>query len=255
MPTKSLRTHIVLVAAGRGTRFGRELGVAKQFTQIHGKMVLVWALEALLVPSVVDCLGKIVVVLPQDMMANTHSANTTQKATISTDGFYPHIHHISKALHASKALQNSRTPMPIVVAGGNTRAQSVAYGIHALRADDDDLIIVHDGARPYVPSADIDALMTTVHNHSVGAILGAQVVDSVKQIHARPISVARESLFLAKTPQAFYAKFLRQLDDDVTDEAGQVERLGLEYALVCGSHYNIKLTHAQDLAYLTYLLQ
>lgn len=145
------------------------------------------------------------------------------------------------------------------VPGGEQRADSVLSGLLALqgRAEDDDLILVHDAARPCVGRQDIDGLLSSIDDHPVGGLLASPVVDTLKQVDASghvQNTVAREFIYRAQTPQAFRYRLLRQAleqaksrSEVITDESSAIEKLGLSPLIVPGAADNIKVTFASDL--------
>lgn len=143
-------------------------------------------------------------------------------------------------------------PRTKVVPGGKRRRDSVLCGLDALQ--DCDLIVVHDGARPLVTHALIDAAIDGAID--VGAALCAvPVADTVKRGDPTGLvrsTVSREDLWLAQTPQAFRSAVLRNAhhahDIDATDDAALVELIEAPVRLVPGSRENLKITTAEDLA-------
>jgi 2-C-methyl-D-erythritol 4-phosphate cytidylyltransferase len=139
-----------------------------------------------------------------------------------------------------------------VVLGGARRRDSVLCGLQA--AGDCDIIVVHDGARPLVTEAMIDAVIDGAI--ATGAALCAvPVADTVKRGDAKGLveaTVVRDGLWLAQTPQAFRADLLRRAhaatDADATDDAALVEGLAEPVRLVAGSRENLKVTTPEDLA-------
>ena len=125
--------------------------------------------------------------------------------------------------------------------------------------------MVHDAARPCVTHADINALVDTVVHHVYdGAILGYRSRDSLKKVEPNksPMSLEREHIWHALTPQLFRTSDLSQayqqvLDQGiaVTDDAQAIENLGLRNVkLVSGRTDNIKVTYPGDLALAQFIL-
>lgn len=146
--------------------------------------------------------------------------------------------------------------------GGETRRDSVYNGLVAAMdgVDQDDWVLVHDAARPCLPPADLQRLLTEVAGDRVGGLLALPVAETVKR--AAPaaadgsLRVAgtedRARLWLAQTPQMFRAgllvEALRTARAAVTDEASAVEQMGLQPRLVAGSRQNLKVTYDGDIA-------
>ena len=91
-----------------------------------------------------------------------------------------------------------------VVAGGETRQDSVCRGLDALEVEAPDLVLVHDAARPWIPPGTIAALLAALE-HADGAIPAVSVADTLKRVANGCIdaTVPREGLYRAQTPQAF----------------------------------------------------
>ena len=138
------------------------------------------------------------------------------------------------------------------VPGGATRQQSVRNGLEALAAHAPDIVLVHDAARPFLPSGTVAALTAALTSHA-GAIPAVPVADTLKRGADGLISgtVSRDGLFRAQTPQAFRYALLRSLhraaQEGATDDAAILEAAGHPVALVAGHEDNIKLTYAEDL--------
>jgi len=218
-------------AAGSGRRFGGE--VPKQYLHAVGKPLIAHALEALLAHPGID--GAVVALAQGD----PHWPGWT-------------------ALHGKPV---------IACIGGGERADSVLAALHALPddVDEDELLLVHDAARPNLRADDIGRLIGAATACADGAILAAPVRDTLKRADAGVRIAAtepRDGLWRALTPQAFRRDLLlRALEAAqaagvaVTDEAMAVERLGLRPALVEGREDNLKVTTPADLALVELLLQ
>jgi 2-C-methyl-D-erythritol 4-phosphate cytidylyltransferase / 2-C-methyl-D-erythritol 2,4-cyclodiphosphate synthase len=226
------RVWAIVPAAGRGARFAAASAEAapKQYAPLLGATVLEWSLRALLAEPRVHA---VVVALAAD------------------DAHWPGL--------AAK-LNNPKLHTSV---GGVNRQDSVANGLDALagKAAADDWVLVHDAARPCLNAADLGALLDAVgagggsETTSVGAVLAAPIVDTVKRELADHVAtVDRLGLWRALTPQVFAFAALRHALREaalagvtVTDEAQAVERMGLHPTLVPGSPFNVKVTHAADL--------
>lgn len=223
-------TWALVPAAGSGRRFGGE--VPKQYLQADGKPLIAHALDALLAHPRID--GVVV-------------------ALAAEDPRWPGW----TTLHGK----------PVVTCiGGGERADSVLAALLALPAGvaGDELLVVHDAARPNLRADDISRLIDAAIACEDGAILAAPVRDTLKNAdgHARVAStLPRDQLWRALTPQAFRCDLLRRALEVakadgivVTDEAMAVERLGLRPRLVEGREDNLKVTTPADLALAEFLL-
>ncbi len=225
-----MRVAAILLAAGLGSRYAAATGhtIAKQFVTLAGRPVIRHAAEALL-PHV----ALLQPVGDPDLLA--------------------------EALHGLTFLPP--------VAGGAERQDSVRAGLEALDAlpedQKPDLVLVHDGARPYVTAALIEGVITALADHP-GAIPAVPVADTLKRGENGVIAgtVSREHLFRAQTPQGFRFPLLRDLHRSAaaqsgvtaTDDALLLESSGFSVALVPGSEDNIKLTYEEDLVRLERLI-
>jgi 2-C-methyl-D-erythritol 4-phosphate cytidylyltransferase len=155
--------------------------------------------------------------------------------------------------------QESFTKPICLVGGGEHRQESVANALAAIRAADEDVVLVHDAVRPLIDREIIDNIINAVLRHGA-AIAGVPAVDTIKLVDRSADSalitstVPRERAVLAQTPQGFRLGLLRRAMDEAiadgftgTDEASLVERSGHEVAVVMGSPRNIKITTPADL--------
>ncbi|MCI1143378.1 bifunctional 2-C-methyl-D-erythritol 4-phosphate cytidylyltransferase/2-C-methyl-D-erythritol 2,4-cyclodiphosphate synthase [Sphingomonas sp. WKB10] len=202
------RTVALIVAAGSGSRAGG--AIPKQYAHVGGKALLAHAYAAFAGHPAVD---EVVVVIAA--------------------GAEP---------LAAAALGPVRT-----IVGGATRRESVARGLAAIEADG---VLVHDAARPFVPAQVIDRILAALDTHE-GAIPGLAVADTLVRDGS---VVPRDGLFRVQTPQGFRLPALRAAhagwpaDEEATDDAQMVQRLGGSVALVQGDAMLDKVTHPQDFA-------
>lgn len=237
------RTYAMIVAAGRGSRFGAS--VAKQYTQLQDQTLLQLSVARLASSKYINqCL---LVVAEDDITART----------------------LDFAIPVYYAI------------GGTERWQSVQAGVSAIGntgADDSDLVLIHDAARPAVPSYDIDQVIEAALLEPYGAILATPVADTLKTSYIKSVTIDnlpdknnqcyyakrtidRSSMWQAQTPQVFRLGALKKVLDYVaehqlaiTDEASAFEYLYLPIRLVTGSRQNIKLTYPDDALLLSAIL-
>ena len=139
-----------------------------------------------------------------------------------------------------------------VCLGGRRRQDSVAEGLK--RLTDCDWVIIHDGARPLVTAALIERGLQAAKE--TGAAVAAVPVSDTIKVSSTDCTVRetppRQNLWAVQTPQVFSIKIIREAyknaDEDVTDSATLVERLGYKVKLYMGAHDNIKITTPTDLA-------
>ena len=227
-----MRVAAILLAAGQGSRYSAQTAtpVAKQYVTLGGWPVIRHAADAL-APHV----GLIQPVGDPALLAR------------ALEGFAP----------AGCAV------LP-VVPGGETRQASVRAGLEALDrlpgAERPDLVLIHDGARPYVPASVTQGVIAALAGHA-GVIPAVPVADTIKRAKDGIITdtVPRTDLFRAQTPQGFRFGLLRDLHRaaeaaDATDDAALLENAGHPVAIVPGAEDNIKLTYKEDLVRLERLI-
>jgi 2-C-methyl-D-erythritol 4-phosphate cytidylyltransferase len=142
-----------------------------------------------------------------------------------------------------------------LVAGGAERQDSVRNGLQACQANDEDIVLIHDGARPLLSADLIDPVIASTQRLGA-AIVGVPVKDTIKQVSNGLIDATpdRSGLWQAQTPQGFrygliceaHAKAQRQ-NYRGTDDASLIEWLGGPVAMLEGSYRNIKITTPEDL--------
>lgn len=215
---------VLVPAAGRGERAGGAGREAKQFRPVGGIPLLLRAIRPFAQHPRVH---QIVVALPTD-------------ATAQPPGW------LAGVAGGGGRLQ--------LVAGGATRSASVRAALEAL-GPACTIVLVHDAARPFVDTADIDAVIAAVER-GTGAIPAVPVADTLKRADADGTIVQtlpRDGLWRAQTPQGFPRAMLeaayRAAGDEAptaTDDAALVEAAGGTVIVVPGRAENIKLTTPDD---------
>ncbi|WP_264696331.1 2-C-methyl-D-erythritol 4-phosphate cytidylyltransferase [Candidatus Nitrosacidococcus sp. I8] len=215
---------VVIPAAGVGKRMGSQ--IPKQYLPLLGKTVLEHTINIFLDYPAIQ--GIIVATSDEDYWWSQ---------------YFP-IQH----------------PKIMRVAGGKERCHSVLNSLVYLQtlANSEDWVLVHDAARPCLQQMDLNLLIKTLNNHSVGGLLALPVSDTLKRGSDQRevvVTVSRENLWRALTPQMFRFKKLHdalasaiRYGNYVTDEASAMEQAGYAPYLVEGHGSNIKITHPQDLA-------
>lgn len=212
------RAAAVVVAGGSGRRVGGP--VRKQYLEVAGEPVLRRALLPFLDHPRI---GRVVVVLPPDDAENPPS-------------WLSHL------------------PVSIVP-GGAERGDSVWNGLHAL-GEETEIVLVHDGARPFVTHGVIDRVLDACQG--AGAIAAVPVTDTIKEV-ADDGTIAgtpdRTRLWQAQTPQGFPLagllnayRLARAAGVAATDDAALYERYVGPVRVVMGSYRNLKVTRRADLA-------
>ncbi len=214
-----MKRYVVVVAGGKGLRMGGN--IPKQFVPVKGRPVLMRTLEAFrrACPDM-----ELIVVLPADQQAYWRQLCADKGFTLS--------HRIAT--------------------GGETRFHSVRNGL-ALIPDEEGVVGVHDGVRPFVSAAVIERCYAEAEaGKAVVPVL--PVVETVRRLSANGASetVPRDNYRLVQTPQVFPVALLKRayrqpFTPFFTDDASVVEALGEQVALVEGNRENIKLTTPFDL--------
>lgn len=139
----------------------------------------------------------------------------------------------------------------IVVAGGQTRSESVRAGL-AMIPKGASVIVVHDAARPLASPALFQGVVSALAGGADAAVPGLGVVDTIKRVR-RGVVVAtldRAELVAVQTPQAFRAASLRIAHaggGEATDDAALIEATGGTVTVVAGDRRNVKVTTVEDL--------
>lgn len=211
-------TYAVVVAAGRGSRFGGAL--PKQYLPLGGSSVLRHAVAAFATHPRIA--GVQVVVRDED-----------------------------RAVFAD-AMAGLATLPP--VAGGAERQDSARLGLEALAPFDPGLVLIHDGARPFPGRALIDRIIDALEA-APGAIPALPLGDTIKRVEGGVIreTVDRALLWRAQTPQGFHfptilAAHRAAAGRVLTDDAAVAEAAGMAPVVVMGEEDNLKVTTAADLA-------
>lgn len=212
---------VVIPAAGQSTRIGGP--VSKQFMSIGGLPVLVHTL------SVFQAIDQI-----------------TDIFVVCKDREVTDCRNLLKQFQLDKVKD--------VVIGGNTRQESVYNGIGQVTAESS-IIVVHDGARPFVTQDIVCRCIEAARLHGA-ACAAVRVKDTVKLGSEDAFvteTLERSLVWSIQTPQAFDSKLLQRAHREAreigflgTDDCMLVERLGHRVKLVEGAYDNIKITTADD---------
>ncbi|WP_116653773.1 bifunctional 2-C-methyl-D-erythritol 4-phosphate cytidylyltransferase/2-C-methyl-D-erythritol 2,4-cyclodiphosphate synthase [Pelagibacterium sediminicola] len=218
------RIAVVVVAGGKGERAAGADTVPKQYRPLAGQPVLARTLSGFLAQ---DRIERVLPVIGAD--------------------------HASQ--YASLGLAHPRLMPPVT--GGGTRQSSTLAGLDALASDPPDIVLIHDGARPFI-EPDVIANVIAALDDADGALPVTLVTDTIKRsLDGKTVGGTedRTQLFAAQTPQGFrfgaiYDAHRRAIaySDSFTDDAAIAEWAHLRVALAEGSTRNIKITLAQDFA-------
>ncbi|WP_337995563.1 bifunctional 2-C-methyl-D-erythritol 4-phosphate cytidylyltransferase/2-C-methyl-D-erythritol 2,4-cyclodiphosphate synthase [Oleispirillum naphthae] len=144
--------------------------------------------------------------------------------------------------------------------GGPERQDSVRLGLEALAADPPELVLIHDGARPFVGAGVIDRVLDALE-HSDGAVPALPVRNTLSRFRdGRHETIDRTDLWSLQTPQGFRFQAILEAHRAatglaLTDDSGIAERAGVEVAIVEGEDRNFKITTPQDFEHARDLLR
>ncbi len=222
-PANPPRVAALIVAAGRGSRFGGDL--PKQYCLLAGKPVL----------------------------AHTAAVFAAHPAVAMIQTV---IHADDMALYG-EAVGSSHQKILPPVTGGETRQASVLAGLEALPSRGINVVLIHDAARPFVSAQMISDAIQAARDHGA-AVPGAAVTDTIVAIDAGTIAATpdRASLRAVQTPQAFrfdlilaaHRKVVSADQRNFTDDGGVAAAAGHAVHVFKGDSANVKITTQDDLA-------
>lgn len=226
-----MKSAAVIVSAGKGHRLAGEK--KKQFLLLAGKPILCHTLDKFETCPLIDSIQ--LVVGQEDM-------DYALRAIVEDYGY-------------RKVSQ--------IVPGGKLRQESVKNGVDTLSRDVD-IVIVHDGVRPFVTREMIEESIQAARRFKA-AVVAVPVKETIKVVGPdRTVlkTLDRESLWKIQTPQTFQVEvikeaFRRAAEDGFigTDDASLVERIGINVYILPGSYNNIKITTPEDLILANLILQ
>ena len=213
---------VIIVAAGSGTRLGRP--EPKAFVPVAGRSILERALDTVFGLSEP---AQVIVVAPVAMLDDARAI--AERVAGAASGFLS------------------------VVAGGDTRQQSVAAGL-AVVGPEATIVLVHDAARAFTPADQFEAVISGVRESGGGVIPGLPLADTVKQtdwtgkVESTP---DRSTLAAVQTPQGFPREALiaayAKATQDHTDDASVFSSFGGLVTVIDGDPLAFKITTPWDL--------
>lgn len=219
-----MKASVIIAAGGIGKRMGKDK--PKQYLELLGKPMICHTLDRFL--DLTD-IKKIIVVLPPDFVSSFRE--DVLKAYDYDLGFIE------------------------VAAGGEKRQDSVRNGLK-LVPDDFDVVLVHDGCRPFVSQSLVEKSIQVALEMGA-AVVAAPIKETVKKVSASgnvEETIDRRHLWGAQTPQAFRVDLLKKAMDGAyrdgfygTDDATLVERIGKKVQVIEGDYFNIKITTPEDM--------
>ncbi len=224
-----MKTQVIVPAAGLGVRL--KSSIPKTLILLNDKPLVVYCLEVFQKCSFVD---SVLLVAGKEIMSAYKS-------------FLPDY---------------DLTKVTKLVEGGATRRESVAEGLNALDSDTD-IVIVHDGARPFITAQFMESCFSAALNEEA-LITAVLVKPTIKMVNRNSMLVEstldRSQLWEVQTPQIFKRKILEKAHRDVqlydpSDDALLVEKLGGRVKVMLGDERNIKITTQEDVAFAEAILK
>lgn len=229
---KKRNYHVIITAAGTGSRYkNNSCGKPKQYLMLNGKPVML------------------------------HSLIRFQKCSEVKSIYISAAPKYFSYLH-SLASKNKITKLKALVEGGKTRFDSVKNAFNQITAELNDIILIHDAARPNLSGADLDKIIS--ESAKYGEVIPAvKIPETIKKVNRSVVekTISREDLWLVQTPQAFRYEILSKAyviageRNDYTDEAAMAEHAGFTVRVTECSRSNIKITTADDLKLLKKLMK
>jgi len=217
----ALRVIAIIPAGGKGKRGGTE--TPKQYLRFHGKELIAYTLEVFQNNKLVD------------------------EIIISAEpSFFSLLEEIKKKFELTKISK--------IVEGGDERQDSVYNALKAIKANDNDLIAVHDAARPMLPDAILTKAINTAKEKG-NALVCMKAKDTLlKGDHIVKEYVDRSEMYYVQTPQIFkYGDLMKAMKNAYeknfigTDESMLIKELGIEINIVEGSMLIFKVTTSTDI--------
>ena len=221
---------LMLMMGGKGERFGAQ--IPKQYIMVENQPVFAYILQA---RDLVEDIDKIVIVSHQDWIGYVEDWINKLK-----------IH----------------TPCE-VVAGGNTRSESVFNGLKSISdyAHSNDIVLIHDATHPYLDKLGVQEIIAAVKEFG-GATLGAYQYDTVYQMDEKNIIthvLPRTQVVSGASPEAFYfediygiySKATQSELESMTSAGAIALAYGIQMKVVRANVLNLKITHQEDMQLFT----
>ena len=216
----------IILAAGNGTRLSNN--IKKQFIKIHDKQLFLFSFDSF-------C-----------------SSNIDKILIVSS----------KEDINYVRSLVSSNEKFLDVIAGGETRQQSVKNALDYLRGilTDDDVILIHDAARPLIKFPLINEVINKTIEYDCCSLI-LPIKDTIISLSNNNYesTLERDKLASVQTPQGFkfkiiYEAHLKAMHSSATDDAQLVKSLGFNIHLIKGDEQNFKITTNEDLNYFEYIL-
>ncbi|NMA83013.1 MAG: 2-C-methyl-D-erythritol 4-phosphate cytidylyltransferase [Epulopiscium sp.] len=217
-----MRITVIIAAAGQGKRM--QAGINKQYLKMRNKPILAYTIEVF---EKIKEIQEIILVVAEG------------EEKFCAEAIRPYgFKKVTK-----------------FVLGGKERQDSIYEGLKAL-SKETDIVLIHDGARPFVQVEEIKEAIQIAAIEGA-SVLGVPVKDTIKVVDSQRVITStpdRGQLWIAQTPQIFQYELIKKAyskarDDGYigTDDASLVERIGHPVKMIEGKYSNIKITTPEDL--------
>lgn len=216
-----MKIFAIIPAGGKGTRINSE--IPKQYLRFHNKELIAYTIEIFQKNDLID---EIIIAAQKD--------------------YFNILYSIKEKYLFTKISQ--------IVEGGSERQFSVFNALKSIKADDNDIILVHDAVRPLLSQEILEkSIQSAVEfGSSVVAIKAKDTL--IKGNDLIEDYIDREKIYYVQTPQAFRYKIIynamKKAEEDnflATDESMIVKHAGNSIKIVEGSSFNFKITTDDDI--------
>jgi len=225
--------YAIILASGTGSRLG--LGYNKVFAKINDLPILYYTIKNFEDCNLVD---KIIIT------AGNHENGTCKK---------------DKKIVEEIIKKNNFKKIKTIVAGGATRMRSVQNGLEVANLNDDDIVLIQDGARPFTKPDLISQIIEAAQKYG-SAVCGVAPIDTIALLDDNNFSVKtfnRDKLIAIQTPMAAKWNLLKQARDKAIKEgclekigfedSALIQELGEKVKIIKSDYSNMKITTKEDL--------
>ena len=212
------KVSAIILAAGSGSRFGEK----KQFKKLNGSSIWTYSLDTF---NKSNCFQEFILIVSKDSLNGLKDS----------EEFY----------------QFSKTVNIKLACGGESRQDSVYNGLQLVN-ENNNIICIHDAARPFVKQEHIRGVIEACSIYD-GSILAIPATDTIKKMQDGIVekTIDRDSIWMAQTPQAFQKdKLLHAIElgsnIKITDESTLMELAGFKIKIISGDSSNLKITRKID---------
>ncbi len=227
-----MKKYAIIVAGGSGQRM--KSSIPKQFLRIQNKPILYYTLRQFkkALPEIF-----LILVLPEEQI-------------ITWENICQEFNHFDQEIPHT------------IIKGGESRFHSSKNGISSIMENEDCIVGIHDGVRPFVSTNSIKMAFEASLTNS-NAVLAISPKDSIRLWNSEQkefVYVDRSEIKIIQTPQVFHLKTLQKAFNQdysnlFTDDASVVEKFGEKIHLIEGNYENIKITTPEDLLFAESMLR